>query len=174
MKKIFLSLVLMANVGFTFANVPVQEKLEKTNEFVVESEAKKPWYLALLDFIIKAEYEKGTNKVIDGVRYPCIDDGVCNFKGEVGTGVDIDRNISNISVEVGVFYGESFSTDKNLFAVPLNQAKEDPNFNLKQLTFTSSNSYKSEMPIGKMYFEIKKGVSYEVKIINDYAVVLLR
>lgn len=82
------------------------------------------------------DYQRGTNKVIKGVRYDCIDGGLCRLR----TGSAARNNVAIKSL------GSSnhLVIDQNgVVALLINkdQAKSNPDFNLKEGYYSIENTY---------------------------------
>lgn len=68
MKKLLFGLI--ATVMFGFVGNATESPMNEIG--------KKPWYLALLS--IEVDIQFGQNKVINGVRYSCVDGGICRVR----------------------------------------------------------------------------------------------
>ena len=170
MKKLLLSLmaIVLLSLSANASNISTKSNLE--------NEKPENW-IRVLTLLLSLDspdidYERGTNKVIGGKRYACIDGGLCRLR----TGSSTKRNVSTKDLSLG----NHLVIDQNgVVALLINkeQARSNADFNLSEGSFSIINTYplKSMENCPKEFeaYSIEANKKYDLEELeNHYAIIL--
>ena len=174
MKKLLFSLLAVIMLSVTINANVIPNKFDTINNGISENPQNWIRLLALIASIDfpDIDYQKGTNKVIDGKRYECIDGGVCRIRtgGSKKNNVEIKKlnNSNHIIID-----------ENGVIAILINkvQARANDDFNLQNGFYSVSNSYllKSieNCPQELEKIEILANNKYDLEELdNHYAIIL--
>lgn len=118
------------------------------------------------------DYQRGTNKVINGVRHECIDNGTCRIR----TGGAARRNVSTSSISTG---NHLVKDSNGTMALLINkaQAQSNPDFNLRDGYYLSANDFSfssiENCPAEFAGLSFKTNVRYDLEELpNHYAIII--